>query len=213
MDNKFFSNNIPKVIAPKLRGLALFDFDGTLTTKDTFIEFLKFLKGPRKFYWGILVLSPIIIFYKLSLIKNWKAKEILMKYFFGGMLEKEFQEHCTRFCAVRIGRIIKTDALMKLNFHKSNGDEIYIVSASPENWVSSYGDTISVKVIATQLEVKDKKMTGRILGKNCYGSEKTNRIHTLINLKDFSSIYAYGDSRGDREMLRLAQYPYYRRFY
>jgi len=197
---------------PELRGLALFDFDGTRTTKDTLIEFLKFLKGSSGFYFGMVILSPMIFLYKLGIIENWRAKEIMMRFFFGNSSASSFQDSCVHF-SKNIENLIKVEALEKITFHKSIGDEVFIVSASPENWVKLYGESISVKVIATQLEVKDGKISGKISGKNCYGAEKVKRIRASINLKDFSTIYAYGDSRGDKEMLELAEHPYYRRFY
>jgi HAD superfamily hydrolase (TIGR01490 family) len=213
MDTKLFSDNLSQIAKTELRELALFDFDGTLTSKDTFIEFLKFFKGPVKFYCGMVILSPIIILYKLRMIKNWRAKEIMMNYFLAGVTILNFQESCNRFSATRINNLIRAEALKKLIFHRSRGDEVFIVSASPENWIRVYGESISVKVIATQLEVKNEKITGKIAGKNCYGPEKAQRIQASINLKDFSTISAYGDSRGDKEMLELAKHQYYRRFY
>jgi phosphatidylglycerophosphatase C len=212
LDTKLFPDNLPEITMPELRGLALFDFDGTITTKDTLIEFLKFLKGSRRFYFGMLILSPMILLYKLGIIKNWRAKEIMMSYFFGSSSVNDFQQSCVHF-SKKIKSLIRVEALDKLTFHKSKGDEIFIISASPENWVKIYGESIAVKVIATQLEVKDEKISGKISGKNCYGAEKVKRIRASINLEDFSTIYAYGDSRGDKEMLELAEHPYYRRFY
>ena len=52
--------------------LALFDFDGTITNRDSFIDFIKFAKGNLKFFQGFMILSPILILYtkqrRLSLL-------------------------------------------------------------------------------------------------------------------------------------------------
>jgi phosphatidylglycerophosphatase C len=64
--------------------IAFFDFDGTITTKDTLAELLKFQKGKFKYYVGLVFLSPALILYKLGLISNHRAKEILLEFFFKG---------------------------------------------------------------------------------------------------------------------------------
>jgi len=195
-----------------MMGLALFDFDGTLTTKDTLFEYLKFYKGSKNFYLGLIYLSPMLLLFKLGIIKNWRAKEILITYFIGGTSTKTFQESCRNFVKKKLPYLIRPEALDKLNIHKSQGDKIYIVSASPQDWVGVYADTISVNCIATTLEVVEGKLTGKIKGRNCHGPEKVKRIRERVDLVSFRSIAAYGDSRGDKEMLELANNRFYRKF-
>lgn len=192
--------------------LALFDFDGTLTNKDTLFEYLKFYKGSRKFYIGLLYLSPVLLLFKLGFIRNWRAKEILITYFLGNTPTKIFEESCRNFVQNKLPSLIRQEAFDKLNIHKFQGDEIYIVSASPQDWVGVYADTISVNCIATTLEVVEGKLTGKIQGRNCHGSEKVKRIRERIDLDSFKSIAAYGDSGGDKEMLELANHRFYRKF-
>lgn len=195
-----------------MKGLALFDFDGTLTTNDTLFEYLKFFKGAKKFYLGLICLSPVLLLFKFGIIKNWRAKEILITYFIGGTSNRAFQESCRNFVQNKLPFLVRQEAYEKLNFHKFQGDEIYIVSASPQDWVGKYAETVSVNCIATKLEVVEGKITGKIKGRNCYGPEKVNRIKECIDLNSFKSIAAYGDSKGDKEMLELANNQFYRKF-
>ena len=67
-------------------------------------------------------------------------------------------------------------------------------------------------LIATRLEIKDDLMTGKFLTKNCYGIEKVNRVKEAYNLDDYDCIYVYGDSRGDKELLELADKSFYKPF-
>jgi len=60
--------------------------------------------------------------------------------------------------------------------------------------------------------MKGGVVTGKLLSKNCYGIEKANRIQEVYNLSDYKHIYAYGDSRGDRELLELADESFYKPF-
>ncbi|UII30971.1 HAD-IB family hydrolase [Fulvivirga ulvae] len=195
-----------------MRKLALFDFDGTLTTKDTFIEFIKFYRGAFKFYLGFMLLAPILILYKLKVIPNWRAKEYVITYFFKGESIAHFNEKGRAFAEEFIPGMVRKKALDKFNQHIAQGDLVMIVSASAVNWVKPWADKNGVELIATNLETKNNRLTGRILGRNCYGSEKVSRIGSQIDIRDYSDIHVYGDSRGDKEMLELATHPFYRKF-
>ena len=62
------------------------------------------------------------------------------------------------------------------------------------------------------LEIKDKTITGKTFKKNCHDPEKVKRIRELYNLSDYKYIYAYGNSRGDHEMLDIADERHYKPF-
>lgn len=192
--------------------LALFDFDGTITKKDTFLEFIKFYKGATAYYLGMMLLSPFLILFKLKIFPNWKAKEMVIAHFFKGVSLVEFQKICDDFALQVIPGIIRPKAIQKLKEHISQGDKVVIVSASAENWISAYIKTLEIDLIATKLEVKDGKITGKISGLNCYGAEKVNRIKAVLNKEQYGKIYAYGDSSGDKELLAFASERFYRHF-
>ncbi len=194
------------------RDLALFDFDGTITHKDTFIEFLKFAKGNSAFIKGFILLSPILVLFKLKLIANWKAKELTIKYFFGGMAVNEFNVLCSEFNEEKMPNLIREKALVEIIKHQNLGNEVYVVSASAENWINGWCKANNIKIIATRLEVLNGKISGKISGKNCYTEEKENRIRAEINLDNYENIWAYGDSSGDKQMLALATKKYYKPF-
>jgi phosphatidylglycerophosphatase C len=192
--------------------LALFDFDGTITTKDSFLEFLKFHKGGLNFLFGFALLSPYLVAMKLGLIPNWKAKEIVLKYFLNGLSVEDMKNVSADFSAKIIPRLLRSRAMDQIKKHQENGDDIYIVSASAEDWLKPWCDQIGIKLIGTRLELVDGKITGKIDGNNCYGPEKVARVKAEIDISKYSEIYAYGDSRGDKEMLALAHYPHYKYF-
>lgn len=193
--------------------LVLFDFDGTITTRDTFIEFIRFVSGAPKFYLGFMFLLPVLILYKLKLIKNWRAKEIVFAFFFKGMPEKTFQSYGDVYATAQLPKLIRPKALQKIEEHRAAGDEIYLVTASSAAWIQSWANTVGITILGTQWAVADGKITGRIDGINCYGIEKVNRIKRAIDLSKFGTIVAYGDTRGDREMLALAHESNYRAFH
>lgn len=192
--------------------LALFDFDGTITTKDSMVEFIQYAVGKKSYYLGLLILSPILIAYKLKLYPNDKAKERLLAYFFKKMTLKKFYSLVKGYSSNEIDKIVRKEALERINWHKKRGDEVVVVSASMECWLKDWCDRQNIKLIATKLEIVEGKFTGKFTTKNCYGKEKVNRIQSVYHLEECSYIYAYGDSKGDRELLALADESLYKPF-
>ena len=188
-----------------LKTLALFDFDGTLTSRDSFVDFIWFAVGIKRFIRGLIVLLPEFILYKLGVIPNEKAKETAVSYFFGGWSIGDFDELSLKYSRLRIPNILKKKAVERLSWHRSQGHRIAIVTASLENYLKDWCATQNIDLIATKIEVEDGRLTGKLASRNCYGPEKAGRIREKYDLAEFGRIYAYGDSRGDREMLELAR--------
>jgi HAD superfamily hydrolase (TIGR01490 family) len=192
--------------------LALFDFDGTLTISDSFIEFIKFYKGKTRFRTGFILLSPFLVLYKLKLLENWRVKEMVLRYFFKDNLEKEFEDKCRSFSEEVMPNIIRKEALGTLLQHKHNNDRVIVISASAEDWVRPWTEKIGAELIGTKLEKQNGKLTGNLFGKNCYGSEKVNRLKQYTDISEYSEISVYGDSRGDKELLNLGTKKFYKPF-
>lgn len=194
------------------RGIAFFDFDGTITTKDTLLEFIKFSKGNFCFYKGFLMNSPYLVAYKTKLISNQKAKEKVLQFFFRDMPAADFNRLCERFAQQALPALLRPKALEEIQKLKEDGSIVVVVSASPENWIREWANAVGVELIASRLEVKEDKVTGNLVGANCHGKEKVRRILEQYRIADFSEIYAYGDSKGDSPMLQLAHYAHYKPF-
>src|ERR1700733_227110 len=152
--------------------IAFFDFDGTITTKDSLLELIRFQKGPLRFYLGFLLNSPWLIAYKAGLISNQAAKEKILAHFFGGSPLDRFDRQCDAFAGDCLPSLIRPKAILEMEKLKKAGAEIFVVSASPENWIRQWTDKMQVKLIATRLAVSNGKITGKISEKNCYGQEK-----------------------------------------
>jgi phosphatidylglycerophosphatase C len=192
--------------------IVLFDFDGTITTDDSLIKFIRFVVGDAKTLWGMILLSPMLITYKLKFIPNYKAKQTMLSYFFKGMNEHQFQKVAEEYSLKHIDTMLRPKAMERIAWHKDLGHKVIIVSASIECWIRPWCDQNDLDLIATKVEIKDGLMTGKFLTKNCYGIEKVNRVKEEHNLDDYDRIYAYGDSRGDKELLELADKSFYKPF-
>lgn len=187
--------------------IAFFDFDGTITTRDSMRDFLIYAAGYGRFVLGMLILSPALLAYTCNLIPNWRAKEIVLSHFFRSWDLEEFQALASKYVRERLPRIIRVTSMERIAWHKSQGDRVVVVSAAIDCWIKDWCDRQGLELLATRLEVADGRLTGRLGTKNCYGPEKVRRIKAAYNLKEFSRIYAYGDSPGDTEMLALADCP------
>ncbi|PSM53280.1 HAD superfamily hydrolase, subfamily IB [Campylobacter blaseri] len=192
--------------------LVLFDFDGTITRDDSLLEFIAYVVGFKKFFRGIFLLSPILLAYKLKIISNNYTRRKLMKYFFAGMSVKNFNKICKKYSTTHIEDILKNSAMKKINNYKQNGDLVVIVTASLEDWLYPWCKANNLELLGTKIEKKDGVITGEIDGKNCYGIEKVRRIKETYDISKFDKIIAYGDSRGDKEMLKFADESYFRKF-
>lgn len=194
------------------KAIAFFDFDGTITTNDTLLEFIRFYRGGFRFALGFLLLSPVMVLMKLGLIPNWRAKEWVMRYFFGGESLQLFNNKCTEFASSWIPKYVRPQAMEAIRRFQSDGIAVVVVSASPENWVKPWCEHIGVDCLATVLTVSEDKITGTIHGRNCYGDEKVKRIRERYDLSAITTIYAFGDTSGDKPMLALANKAVYKPF-
>jgi phosphatidylglycerophosphatase C len=195
-----------------MKKIAFFDFDGTITTKDTMLEVIKFQKGKTAFYVGFFVNIPVFAALKLKIISKQAAKEKLLKYFFKGTSLSSFQSKCNVFANNNLHKLIRPGALAEIKKLQSQGFETAVVSASAENWIKKWSDGVGTQLIATQLEDVDKRLTGKLKGLNCNGEEKVTRIKSLYDLSQYDEIYCYGDTSGDKPMLALATKAFYKPF-
>jgi phosphatidylglycerophosphatase C len=192
--------------------IAFFDFDGTITTKDSLADFIQYAVGKSNYYVGLLTLSPLLIAYMLKFIPNHIAKEKLIAHFFKSRDARQFQKLAEQYSLERIDKIIRPKAIEKIRWHQNQGHQVVIVSASIESWLRAWCDKNNIELIATRLEVKGHKLTGKFATKNCYGLEKANRVKEAFELSLYDHIYAYGDSHGDKELLALAVESFYKPF-
>jgi phosphatidylglycerophosphatase C len=197
---------------PAKKQLVLFDFDGTITTKDTLAAFMIFSYGKIRYLAGLAILSPILASYVFKLMSNWKSKQYFLTWFLGNKDASQFEKQCRDFSKNHLHTLIRPRALEAIREYKRSGATIAVVSASAENWVKPWCDEHGLLCLATKLETKNNKLTGKILGKNCHGEEKVKRIIERFDLHDYDEIIAYGDTSGDKEMLALAHRGHYRAF-
>jgi HAD superfamily hydrolase (TIGR01490 family) len=193
-------------------GLALFDFDGTITTRDSFLEMLRFSHPASVFLRNMALSSPIIAAYKLKLVSNHRAKEHLFSSFYKGWAQQDFSQMARSLSEKVIVKLIRPEALSKIQWHLAEGHQVVVVSASFELQLAPWCEALGLELIGTRLVVSGGMLTGKLEGANCHGEEKVARIRQRYDLNSYRRIYAYGDTSGDKPMLKLAHEAFYKPF-
>ena len=192
--------------------LALFDFDGTLTDRDSFADFIRQHHSWWALMWAGLRLGPAVVAMHLGLRSRQWSKEQVMRHFFAPMGVAEFSRRAQAYAAQRLPAILRAQGLQRLRAHRDQGHRVVVISASPEDWIAPWCAAEGVECLATRLERRDGELTGAIEGENCRNGEKVRRLCELLDLSAYGEIHAYGDSAGDREMLAIADHPNFRPF-
>ena len=187
------------------RTIAVFDFDGTLTTRDSFLAFIRFTHGTWRYYAGFALHAPILILMLLRLYPGGKAKQSIFSHFFKGWPYSRFQSLAQSFYA-EIEKMRNERVIGNMQEHIAQGHTVYVISASLPEWLEPWCLKQGVNaVLATQIEVDDKGLlTGRFKTANCSGQEKVNRLLQIEPHREEYYLYAYGNSTGDKEILSFA---------
>ena len=150
---------------------------------------------------------------KLGWFSREYVKESMFSYFFKGCSIISMQKKVMRYTQNRLPLIIKKSAFERISYHKKRGDLVYVVSASLDLWLKAWVESQDINLICTEIEVDEMGcINGKFTTPNCYGIEKVNRIKTKVALSQFETVYAYGNSKGDNEMLELAGEKFYQNF-
>jgi phosphatidylglycerophosphatase C len=193
--------------------VAVFDFDGTLTKRDSFFPFLYWVAGPSVFWGGMASCSPALLAYFFRFWPNWRAKEAFLRHFLGNLTPEQLQLPAQQFALGGIPKLLRPEAVQRLRWHQEREHSIVVVSASLEDYLCPWAETMGIqRVLATRLEVQSGRYTGRIQGKNCHGPEKVERLQEYLGDLSRYCLYAYGDTRGDSDLLAVATHSYYRTF-
>ena len=195
-----------------MKKLYCFDFDGTLTYKDTMFLYLKFY-NPSKFRLQFVKHIPLFILLKLKLADAEKVKKSFIGSILKGQLQTKIEEKSKRFFEENYPKIIRENALDFIKNIDRNSTESYIVSASLDIWVKPFAEEFKMNLLATKAEFVNDKFTGNFTTPNCNGIEKVKRIQEAISDKKFDKKIAFGDTDGDKPMLNFANESHFRFFH
>jgi len=199
-------------ISPSDKALVAFDFDGTLTVKDSFMAFIAWRSGAPRFLLGMVQLIPAALAYLIHRDRG-LIKMAAVRIFLGGRRIKKKKTSADGFARATAGKLFRPDALAAWNGWGTQGATRVIVTASPEILIAPFAKRLGAEgLIGTRLEFDDQdRVTGRFIGLNCRAAEKVARL-TQAYGPDLKLTAAYGDTSGDTEMLAAAERKGYRVF-
>lgn len=186
-----------------MKKLYCFDFDGTLTYKDTMFLYLKFY-NPSKFRIQFAKHIPLFMLLKMNLLDAEKVKRSFVSSMLKGQSKTKIEKKSQHFFDHYYPHVFRENALEFIKNINYSQTDCYIVSASLDIWVKPFAENLGMNLLATQAEFKEGIFTGNFIGRNCNGSEKVKRIVEAVSGKKYDKTIAFGDTSGDQEMLNWA---------
>ena len=192
--------------------IVAFDFDGTMTVRDTFLTFLRWREGGFGYCMGMLRLWPAALVYLFNRDAE-RLKVRCVRVFLKGLPREVLEEEAKEFATVAAPMLLRPDALKVWRRYRQEGMRLVIVTASPEIIIAPFARGLGADLLlGTRLEFDaDSRVSGGFIGANCRGQEKVNRLREVFG-HDMRLSAAYGDTAGYREMLALAEDSYMRLF-
>ncbi|MHB1059133.1 MAG: HAD family hydrolase [Rhodanobacter sp.] len=189
--------------------LALFDFDGTITIREMFADFMHFAVAPRRLAVGRLVLAPVVIGYRLGIVSAHAIRSRAVRFGFRGEPLARVGRMGKRFAREVLPGVLREHAMERIAWHKAQGDVVVVVSGALDVYLEHWCREHGLALICSELEVADGRLTGRYRGRQCVGPEKPRRVLDRYDLGDFGQVYAYGDTREDLDLLGIADRKYF----
>jgi len=193
--------------------LVVFDFDGTLTRHDSFVPFLRFAFGNGIFLRKLAVLALPTLDFLTKRRSRDALKAELIRVFLTGVSSAWLSQQAERYCALHWDKLMRPKALQGVAAQLESGAKITLCSASPELLLAPFAKRLGIALIGTQLEEQDGLLTGRILGNNCRCAAKVARLKAVYGSLEQYHLRAFGDSRGDFELLAAAQEAHWKPFH
>jgi phosphatidylglycerophosphatase C len=189
-----------------------FDFDGTLTIRDSFSAFLKWRAGPFRWWTGCLRLAPAGLAYAFNRDRG-MIKAAAVREFLKGTTRTQLDADARAFAEQHSRSLLRPDALEVWKRWRNDRVRLVIVTASPDFVVAPVARGLGAdQVIGTlfRFDAQDR-ITGAYVSPNCRGPEKVVRMKQAFG-DNFRLKAAYGDTTGDREMIAIAETSGYQIF-
>jgi phosphatidylglycerophosphatase C len=192
--------------------IVAFDFDGTLTVRDSYTAFLKWRTPAAAWWLGGVRLVPAALAYLVHRDRG-RIKAAATKVFLGGVPRERLEADARRFAELYSRKLLRPDAVIAWKRWRKKRVKLVIVTASPDVVVAPFARGLAADgILGTPLSYDAQdRVTGAFASPNCRGPQKVVRIKAAYG-EDVEVKAAYGDTSGDTEMLAMAAEPYYRVF-
>jgi phosphatidylglycerophosphatase C len=192
------------------KDLALFDFDGTLTTREMLPDFFRRAIPRQRLWLGQVLLAPLIIGYRLGWVPGTMVRAAIVRVGLAGLPLVDYRRHGEAFANEVLPGVLRADAMARLHWHQARGDTVVVVSGAFDVYLEPWCRQHGVALICSALEHDGQRLTGRYLGPQCVRAEKPARVVARYDLARFERVHAYGDTVEDLDLLAIAHHRYYR---
>lgn len=192
------------------RQLSAFDFDGTITYRDSFLPFLHFSFGTPAFCLRLLSLGGSALLHLFGVLSRDELKARLVHRFLRGKSEAWMREKAKQFFQARSTGMLRPKAVAAVQAERDAGRTVTICSASPRLLLEPFAEFLQVELVATEIVAENGVLTGKLAGVNCRAGNKCIRLKERFG--DIVHLRAWGDSAGDREMLAMADEAFFKPF-
>nr|WP_280921053.1 HAD family hydrolase [Frateuria flava] len=190
--------------------MALFDFDGTITTRETMAAFMYRAVPARRQAWGRLLLAPWVAGYKCGVVPGVSVRAAVVRVGFAGVALASVQAHGVAFADEALPPLLRPEVMARIRWHQQQGDTVAVVSGGLDVYLAPWCRLHGLALVCSALEHRDGRLTGRYQGAQCVGGEKARRVRATYDLAHYGRIYAYGDTHEDLALLDLAHHRFYR---
>lgn len=190
--------------------LALFDFDGTITDRETMPYFMRAAVRPHRKLLGGTLLLPAILGYKTGIVSGTAIRAAICHVGFRRIPASELEVHGRRFAQDFLPTTLRPEAMARIAWHKKRGDTVVVVSGGLDLYLRHWCEEHEVELLCSALEQRGGRFTGRYRGLQCVKDEKARLVRKHFPLSNFARVFAYGDTPEDRELLAMAHEAYYR---
>jgi len=190
--------------------LALFDFDGTITTRETMAAFMYRAVPARRQAWGRWLLAPWVAGYKCGVVSGVSVRTAVVRVGFAGVALASVQAHGAAFADEALPPLLRPKVMARIRWHQQQGDTVAVVSGGLDVYLAPWCRLHGLALVCSTLEHRDGRLTGRYQGAQCVGEEKARRVRAQYDLADYGRVYAYGDTHEDHALLNLAHHRFYR---
>lgn len=196
---------------PAGRRLALFDLDGTLSRRDTFVPFVLGLlaRQPARWIRVPLLLLPLLG-YASGRVDRGGLKGAILHWLFAGLPRATVEAWAARFAASAARQAMHPEGVATLQAHLAAGDHVVVLSASPDLYVPLLARHLGAhEVHCTAIRWQGELLDGRLAGPNRRDEEKSRVLDALRSAHPGLPVIAYGNSLVDLIHMRRCEQAVY----
>jgi HAD superfamily hydrolase (TIGR01490 family) len=192
--------------------VAVFDFDGTVTDRDTLVPFLVLAFGRARVAATFAALAGTGLAYFLRRTSIDEFKRRVLRRLVAGASAQRLRALGPAHAQALAPRL-RPRALERIAWHRAQGHRLVLVSSTLDLYLAHVGAQLGFdEVLCSRLAVSGERFSGELEGADCTGPEKLRRLQALLGDLRGHELHVYGDSDGDRELLAAADHPHFRPF-